>query len=388
ITADFTGKLAQFQHVYFYRITADFTGKLAHFQHVYFYRITADFTEELAQFQHVYFYRITADFTEELAQFQHVYFYRITADFTGKLAHCKVSSYSVEGLIKARSILRDNFGSIFMNIGDPVSVREFCGKQIDRSLHSLQPRFKFSLTPMEQQVTMDLAVNIIRTHQRNLVLSHFPLVCLVMGDHLREEHCGAALESVIARVAWLEELVNQTGACIASQDGVTRWDEVQQQIHVHSNLFTVTSDMKVELTHSESESTHASDTIHSLKLSNKVIKEALPYLAIYHYGNQAIQLLVHYAMVALIIVTTRTSSLSLESLFSRYQGLQKILQREFVFESKKSLEDMLSALEVLQNQEILCYEESRVSLDKTPDNLQWKVNLLASLLSPFLEGYK
>ncbi|XP_076318981.1 dihydroxyacetone phosphate acyltransferase-like [Tachypleus tridentatus] len=295
---------------------------------------------------------------------------------------------STTGLIKARSILRDNFGSIFMHIGDPVSVREFCGKQIDRSLHNLQPRFKFALTPVEQQVTMDLSVHIIRTHQRNLVLSHFPLVCLVMGDHLREERCGATVENVIARVAWLEELVNQTGACITSPDGVTRWDQVQQQICIHSNLFTVTSDMKVELTHSESESTHPSDTFHSLKLSTKVIEKALPYLAIYHYGNQVLQVLVHYAMVALIIVTTNTSCLSLESLFSRYQVLQKIFQREFVFENKKSLEGMLSALEVFQNQEILCHEESRIFLDKTPDSLRWKLNLLASVLSPFLEGYK
>jgi glycerone phosphate O-acyltransferase len=46
----------------------------------------------------------------------------------------------VQGLIKARAVLEEDFGNIHVNFGDPISIRQFSDGKVDRSMHSLAPR--------------------------------------------------------------------------------------------------------------------------------------------------------------------------------------------------------------------------------------------------------
>ena len=47
-------------------------------------------------------------------------------------------------MLKARSVLAEDFGNVHMNFCDPVSIRRYSVNNIDRTVHSLAPRFVFN----------------------------------------------------------------------------------------------------------------------------------------------------------------------------------------------------------------------------------------------------
>lgn len=47
----------------------------------------------------------------------------------------------LQGLLKARKILEEDFGNIHIVFGDPMSIREFSDGKVNRSKHSLAPRW-------------------------------------------------------------------------------------------------------------------------------------------------------------------------------------------------------------------------------------------------------
>ena len=46
----------------------------------------------------------------------------------------------LKGLLKARSILSEDFGSVHIHLDEPISVRLFSVGHVDRTIHSLEPR--------------------------------------------------------------------------------------------------------------------------------------------------------------------------------------------------------------------------------------------------------
>ena len=45
-----------------------------------------------------------------------------------------------QGLLKARSVLAEDFGNVHINFSDPLSIRRYSVNNIDRTVHSLAPR--------------------------------------------------------------------------------------------------------------------------------------------------------------------------------------------------------------------------------------------------------
>ncbi|KAL5007949.1 hypothetical protein ScPMuIL_013530 [Solemya velum] len=54
---------------------------------------------------------------------------------------------STSGLLKARSILAEDFGNVHVHFGDPVSIRNYSVSKLDRTVHNLAPRIPPSAGP-------------------------------------------------------------------------------------------------------------------------------------------------------------------------------------------------------------------------------------------------
>lgn len=55
---------------------------------------------------------------------------------------CFCVFYFIQGLLAARSILSTNYGSIFIHIGGPVSLHDYCEQSgVSRIPHSVVPRW-------------------------------------------------------------------------------------------------------------------------------------------------------------------------------------------------------------------------------------------------------
>ncbi|XP_022256346.1 uncharacterized protein LOC106472032 [Limulus polyphemus] len=106
-------------------------------------------------------------------------------------------------------------------------------------------------------------------------------------------------------------------------------------------------------------------------------------MRLYHYGNQALQLLVHFSMVALVIREIKV--ISIEELQNRYDTLRKLIQREFVFQGRSSTMDLQDAVGVMALVGLVSHNDGSVLV---VENCFRKMELLSSLLFPFLAGYR
>ncbi|XP_023228673.1 dihydroxyacetone phosphate acyltransferase-like [Centruroides sculpturatus] len=279
---------------------------------------------------------------------------------------------STKGLFKARKILQQNFGNVYVQFGNPISVRDFCNGKIDRSIHNLQPRFLSSLNEEEQLLCLNFANHIIKRQQHNLLLSPFPLICLVVG--YIDNNQKVYLNDLFSNVGWLTKLLNKTGISIVYENTSLN-ESIIYHINLHSNLLKL-SDGYVEVISQVNDSRNDYET---LRISVDMMKLAIPQMMIYHYSNQVLQLLVHFSMISLTL--NNNVSLALDVVFNKYKILMKLLSKEFVFE-QNIVDEFKMHLQIMQEEEILLVEDSKISVVN-----QNKIKALASLLVPLLQTF-
>lgn len=286
---------------------------------------------------------------------------------------------STSGLFKARKVLNDYFGNVHLNFGEPLSVKSMF-ENYSRSLHNLHPRTMPITLKMEQELCSAISRHIIIMHHKNLTLSPFPLMCLVLGHHAVLETHGIKLDDLLNQVIWLSTLIEKTGAKIC-WDNTTIERCIEEQLKLHSNIVDLSCDGIVSIRKFGTEQIISSSP-QTLSLKVNTLKHALPEMHIYHYGNQALQLLVYFAMACLSIYAGEQYAESQNEAFCRYKVLRKLLSKEFVFEEEPR-KDFLFAINVLEEEGIIdtepvfCYNQNEESF-----------RFLQSLLHCFLYTYQ
>lgn len=93
---------------------------------------------------------------------------------------------SVSGLVKARSILSECYGSIFVNFGRPMSFREMIFHlRGSRGLYSsLAPNFVFELKPEQLQMISSVCYTVLLNMLQNQVIQPISLIasCLLLAE--------------------------------------------------------------------------------------------------------------------------------------------------------------------------------------------------------------
>jgi len=91
---------------------------------------------------------------------------------------------SASGLLKARQILSDSFGSIFITIGHPISLREYllCGNINLEFRGELMNKDKDNLSYDNKlrELTKRLALKIVSTQNCNNVLTIWPFIAVAI----------------------------------------------------------------------------------------------------------------------------------------------------------------------------------------------------------------
>ncbi|KAK8786827.1 hypothetical protein V5799_023393 [Amblyomma americanum] len=312
---------------------------------------------------------------------------------------------STSGLVKARGILSDDYGNIFIKFGTPLSVRQFCGRSIDRSVHSLHPRFETHVTAEETAACSRLAHWVVRAHHRSLAMSAFPLICLCFQArlsrrrHQQQQHASqhVLVHELADEVLWLRELVQRLGALVhlkggnSNQTNPLSW--LRREVRLHSNMFRLTPEGTIELVPVSTNAIlppggqakaegGAKPTISPLlRIHADTVQTAVPQMMLYHYGNQALQVVAPVCMAALALLATPVPR-SQDSVYENFKKLQSLLQREFVFEVDRLEESFREATYVLQSLNILAVLRLEPASLESVDSL----HLLASHVVPFLEG--
>lgn len=117
--------------------------------------------------------------------------------------------------MKALSILNENYGNIYVRFGESFSVKDYFGREIDRSLHSFGPVQLQDLTLSETKQIIRLAHAIVDKQRELTVITCFNLVAAVLNNNIVNGKEPFTLENLVGEVSWLSSVLKKIGVVVA-----------------------------------------------------------------------------------------------------------------------------------------------------------------------------
>ncbi|NXC45470.1 GNPAT acyltransferase, partial [Penelope pileata] len=277
---------------------------------------------------------------------------------------------STSGLLKARRILSDNFGTIHIYVGQPVSLRTLASGRINLCPYNLVPRH-LPQRPTEdiQEFVSDVAYKMELLQIENMVLSPWVLVAAVLLQNLP----AMDFELLIEKTVWLKGLTQTFGGFVEWPDNLCAKKAVMSGLTLHSNIarlvngHVVLNDKGVE----------------DGAVGEIVFKRALAILMCGTYRNQLLNVFVRPSLVALALQMTR--SFRKEEVYSSFSFLRDIFSDEFIFFPGISLKDfeegcfLLTKCDAIQTTQQEIYPTDKGSV---------VLSFLSAMFRPFVEGYQ
>lgn len=298
---------------------------------------------------------------------------------------------STSGLFKARKILSEDYGSIHVYFGSPVSVRSLAQGRVDRSRFNLQPRH-IPRKPSEdtQSWVNDVAYSLVRAQEENMVLKPWVLLAsLLLQAHYQgpalgpetgpdqHHHQGMELEELTQQAVWLRGLVREFGAFLHWPDDKPASEVVSASLSLHQGLVRV-SDGQVWLVLEEPAGGAGPATP-----EERLLGRAVSVLSCASYRNQVLHVLLRPALLATAMHSA--SSGKKEEVFNAFSFLRNMLANEFILCPGATVQDFEEACQQLVKSGALQTSQQQVA---PTDRGQATLAFLTAMLEPFLQGYQ
>ncbi|XP_041324372.1 dihydroxyacetone phosphate acyltransferase isoform X1 [Pyrgilauda ruficollis] len=277
---------------------------------------------------------------------------------------------STSGLLKARRILSDNFGTIHIYVGQPVSLRTLASGRINRCPYNLVPRH-LPQKPSEdiQEFVSDVAYKMELLQIENMVLSPWVLVAAVLLQNLP----AMEFDLLIEKTLWLKGLTQTFGGFIEWPENLCAKKAVLSGLILHSNIarlvdgHMVLNDKGVE----------------DGAVGEIVFRHALAVLMCATYRNQLLNVFVRPALVA--VALQMAPSFRKEEVYSCFNFLRDVFSDEFIFFPGISLKDFEEGCFLLTKCDAIQTSQQEIyPTDKGSDT----VSFLSAMFRPFVEGYQ
>ncbi|KAK3576755.1 hypothetical protein CHS0354_014568 [Potamilus streckersoni] len=279
---------------------------------------------------------------------------------------------SASGLFKARNILKEDFGNVHIYLGEPVSIRQYSVTgNLDRSVHSLAPRYIVSLSDQEQHLIRHLSYDMVIQQQKHMVISPFAMIAAVLLQN-RE---GIHLRNLVREVEWLKRQSSNLGAYIDWPVSETPETVLRASVSHHGNIVQITADDMVELIVEDPTITSNQD---------KLMTSGAQQLMLCLYKNQLMHIFVDVAMIAISINSCAQDTLHIEELKKHYKFLERLLNIDFIFLPGNTDKDFEQAMLVLTHTCGVVVENSHVQIRKSTNKY---TTFFSQMFDPFLLGY-
>uniref|UniRef100_A0A8C3CQ40 Dihydroxyacetone phosphate acyltransferase n=1 Tax=Cairina moschata TaxID=8855 RepID=A0A8C3CQ40_CAIMO len=277
---------------------------------------------------------------------------------------------STSGLLKARRILSDNFGTIHIYVGQPVSLRTLASGRINLCPYNLVPRH-LPQKPSEdiQEFVSDVAYKMELLQIENMVLSPWVLVAAVLLQNLP----AMDFELLIEKTVWLKGLTQTFGGFIEWPDNLCAKKAVTSALALHSNIARLVNGHVVLNDKGEEDGA----------IGEIVFKRALAILMCGNYRNQLLNVFVRPSLVALALQMTR--SFRKEEVYSCFSILRDVFSDEFIFFPGISLKDFEEGCFLLTKCDAIQTTQQEIYLT---DKGSVIVSFLSAMFRPFVEGYQ
>ncbi|XP_039706263.1 LOW QUALITY PROTEIN: dihydroxyacetone phosphate acyltransferase [Pteropus medius] len=276
---------------------------------------------------------------------------------------------STTGLLKARRILSENFGNIYVYFGEPVSLRSLAAGRMSRSPYNLVPRY----IPQKQSEDMhafvtEVAYRMQLLQIQNLVLSPWTLVVTVLLQNQPSLH----LDALVEKTVWLRGLAQAFGGFLAWPENEPAEDVIQASILLHSNIASLANDRVVLRVASAD-----SDVVDGLLLQHVTL------LMCSAYRNQLLNVFVRPSLVALAL--QMTPGARKEEIYSCFRFLRDMFSDEFIFFPGNTVKDFEEGCYLLCKTETIYVAAGNILVTEKGDTV---LEFLRGLFEPFVECYQ
>uniref|UniRef100_A0A8C1UJQ6 Si:ch73-21k16.5 n=1 Tax=Cyprinus carpio TaxID=7962 RepID=A0A8C1UJQ6_CYPCA len=251
---------------------------------------------------------------------------------------------TTEALLKARTVLKEDYGCMHVCFGNPVSVRDLVKGKINRRQYNLVPR-DLPMKPSKetQEFVSGLAHMIIRLQERNVVLSAWNLMAVVLLQNLQ----GIDLDLLTHKTLGLRRLALRFGAHLRwpSKD-LCRDDVMSSSVSLHHSVVRCERG-RVYLVEEA-----------GVNKSIIIVKQL----------NQG------YSVV-----------LFLDDVFHHFKFLLELFSNEFVLIPGQAVQDFEEGCSLLQQSGVIGRSDEEIYVR---DNGQETIIFLREILQPFIESYQ
>ncbi|XP_069810759.1 dihydroxyacetone phosphate acyltransferase [Dendropsophus ebraccatus] len=277
---------------------------------------------------------------------------------------------STSGLIKARKILSDDFGSIHIFFGKPMSLRSLASGRLNRSAYNLIPRH-FSQRPSEemQGFISDVAYKVELQQIANMVLSPGVLIAAILLQNVPSLNFSVLVDETI----WLRDLTEAFGGCLEWPDNMSASKVVRASIDLHSNMMKL-ADGEVILFEKKP---------NDILTEEEVFIQAVTLLLCASYRNQMVNTYVRPALV--VLACKMASSSSKDDVFRTFCFLRKLFSNEFIFFPGFEEKDFEEGSFLLSKCDVVHLSAHEMVITKSGEHTAM---FLLRMFQPFLEGYQ
>ncbi|CAL8393499.1 unnamed protein product [Gadus morhua 'NCC'] len=288
---------------------------------------------------------------------------------------------TTRGLLKASSVLWENYGSMHVNIGQALSVRAMCQGKIDRNHYNRVPRDLPQKPGEDMQACVSLlAHRVVRDQEQGAVLSPWSLMATVLLQSpvpsLVQE--GLPWGALAQRTLWLRGHALAFGARLNWPGGTRESDEVMSSnMSLHHSVARRRGG-RVFLLEEEGFAGRQPTSA-----EEGVAWRAVAVLMMASHRNQALHVFARPAMLAVAMHVT--ASRQRRELQAFFVFLLDVFSVEIVFTPGQSSQDFEEACSLLGKAGAIqcCQEEISVT-----DAGQQTMTFLKTLLQPFMDSYQ
>uniref|UniRef100_A0A671VTG2 Glyceronephosphate O-acyltransferase n=1 Tax=Sparus aurata TaxID=8175 RepID=A0A671VTG2_SPAAU len=286
---------------------------------------------------------------------------------------------STSGLFKARKVLSEDYGSIHVYFGQPVSVRSLAQGRVNRCQFNLVPRH-IPRRPSEeiQSFVNDSAYRLVRAQEENMVLKPWVLLAsLLLQNHHQDQTAGQkrgmVLEELTAQAVWLRDMFREYGAFLHWPDHVPPSEVVSSSLSLHRGLVRV-CEGRVQL---------AVEQGFTVTPEEELLSQAVIVLSCASYRNQGLHVFLRPALLASAI--NAASSNLKQEVFNSFSFLRNMFSNEFILCPGATVQDFEEACYLLVKTGALQVTQQELLVTERG---QRTVAFLTSMLDPFLQGYQ
>nr|XP_020471021.1 dihydroxyacetone phosphate acyltransferase isoform X1 [Monopterus albus] len=296
---------------------------------------------------------------------------------------------STSGLFKARKVLNEDYGSIHVYFGQPVSLRSIAEGRVNRCQFNLIPRH-IPRKPSEEihNFVNDSAYRLVRAQEENMVLKPWALLASLLlqnhhQDQKMEQTQGIALDKLTEQALWLRDVSRQYGAFLLWPDHMPPSEIVSSSLSLHQGLVRI-SEGRVHLALEQAgRKAGPGEPQGAVTPEEELWSQAVIVLSCASYRNQAMHIFLRPALLASAIHAATSNKK--QEVFNTFSFLRNMFSNEFILCPGATVQDFEEACYLLMKTGALqASQQELVVTEKGHRTLAF----LTSMLDPFLQGYQ